>query len=410
MKKRLLSLAMALCMVLTLLPATAYAKESAESPELTVMEFLPIGGSLHGNGTTEAPWLLNREVLDNYFKKEALGGISYCLPSGNYRLCENISVDNSIDIGDGSENIEITLDLNGYELSNDTNHYTLLYINSHIIGCTTTLTVLNSGSSERGRISSDFGTVLDVGQNCRFNADDASFCGGVRNQGIINGGIFYNKIENHGGTINGGTFYDSIDGGVINDSAKVTVTFESNCSIGAVVQKILSGQKANPLTIERDNCVFGGWYEKVNGEFKERPFDFANTSITKDITLYAKWECDGHFGGTATCKDKAVCDYCKQLYGEVDLTNHIDENEDGYCEVCGEYIADPSCPCTCHSENGFYQSFWKNIKQFYQALDSSLSDANDFKNIFVSLIKSAMDLVLQLVGLNGHCDCGVRHF
>ncbi len=38
MRKRLLSLAMALCMVLSLLPATAFADENAETPVCTCEE------------------------------------------------------------------------------------------------------------------------------------------------------------------------------------------------------------------------------------------------------------------------------------------------------------------------------------------------------------------------------------
>ena len=63
----------------------------------------------------------------------------------------------------------------------------------------------------------------------------------------------------------------------------------------------------------------------------------------------------GHKGGTATCKDKAVCEVCQQPYGELDKSNHTDLKKvdaknatymaEGnitywYCSDCGKYYSD----------------------------------------------------------------------
>lgn len=63
---------------------------------------------------------------------------------------------------------------------------------------------------------------------------------------------------------------------------------------------------------------------------------------------------DGHTGGTATCKDKAVCEACGKAYGEPDPKNHTDlkhvpakaatEDAEGnieywYCEGCNKYYS-----------------------------------------------------------------------
>ena len=63
----------------------------------------------------------------------------------------------------------------------------------------------------------------------------------------------------------------------------------------------------------------------------------------------------GHKGGTATCKDKAVCEVCQQPYGELDKDNHADlekvsakkatYSKEGnitywYCDGCGKYYSD----------------------------------------------------------------------
>ena len=63
----------------------------------------------------------------------------------------------------------------------------------------------------------------------------------------------------------------------------------------------------------------------------------------------------GHKGGTATCKDKALCEVCRQPYGELDKGNHADlkkvdakkatYTKEGnitywYCDDCGKYYSD----------------------------------------------------------------------
>ena len=62
-----------------------------------------------------------------------------------------------------------------------------------------------------------------------------------------------------------------------------------------------------------------------------------------------------HSGGTATCKDKAVCEVCRQPYGELDKGNHADlkkvdakkatYTKEGnitywYCDGCSKYYSD----------------------------------------------------------------------
>ena len=63
----------------------------------------------------------------------------------------------------------------------------------------------------------------------------------------------------------------------------------------------------------------------------------------------------GHTGGKATCKDKAICDVCKEAYGELDEKNHDDlkhipakaatkdaegNTEYWHCDSCDKYFGD----------------------------------------------------------------------
>ena len=47
-------------------------------------------------------------------------------------------------------------------------------------------------------------------------------------------------------------------------------------------------------------------------------------------------ELGSHVGGTATCQAKAKCSVCGQEYGT--LGNHVDEDGNGFCDVCGKVV------------------------------------------------------------------------
>ena len=72
--------------------------------------------------------------------------------------------------------------------------------------------------------------------------------------------------------------------------------------------------------------------------------------VEKTVTILNE-----HTGGTATCKDKAVCEVCGEEYGELDPKNHTDlkhveakaatKTAEGnieywYCDGCGKYYSD----------------------------------------------------------------------
>ncbi len=78
-------------------------------------------------------------------------------------------------------------------------------------------------------------------------------------------------------------------------------------------------------------------------------------SVNGELKRLGTIICDSHTGGTATCKDKAVCDVCQAAYGELDGKNHTNlvvvpakaatKDAEGnieywYCDGCGKYYAD----------------------------------------------------------------------
>ena len=67
-----------------------------------------------------------------------------------------------------------------------------------------------------------------------------------------------------------------------------TVTFDSMGGSEIAPKEVVSGLKIKaPSTPTKDKYVFRGWYEDNTHSV---PFDFNNTPITSDMTLYAKWE------------------------------------------------------------------------------------------------------------------------
>ena len=117
--------------------------------------------------------------------------------------------------------------------------------------------------------------------------------------GKITGGTFNGEVVNNG-TITGGTFYGKVSGtGTIADSAKHTVSFDTNGDSAIPVQKILRGQKAvKPDDPSRPGYSFAGWYEGSEA------YGF-NVPVLRDLTLTAQWTAERYAitydldGGTA---------------------------------------------------------------------------------------------------------------
>ena len=71
-----------------------------------------------------------------------------------------------------------------------------------------------------------------------------------------------------------------------------TVTFDSKGGSSVNPQNVNHGAKANePSVPTREGYEFQGWYTSEDATASVYDFD---TAVTQDITLYAKWEKDGH--------------------------------------------------------------------------------------------------------------------
>ena len=139
-----------------------------------------------------------------------------------------------------------------------------------------------------------------------------------------------------------------------------------------------NGKYCELPTPSKTGYRFDGWYTAASGGTKADN----DTDVGSNYTLYAHWTHIDHSGGTATCKDKAVCATCGAEYGEIDSNNHdivhysakaATCTEDGWnahdaCSRC-DYTTIKVIPALNHDfVNGVWQysetQHWKKCSRF----------------------------------------------
>ena len=106
-----------------------------------------------------------------------------------------------------------------------------------------------------------------------------------------------------------------------------------------------AGNTAEMTVTVNDGHTFGEWTSNGDGTHTRKcTVDGCTGSETKDCS-----------GGTATCKDKAICEVCGESYGELDPNNHANlkhidakaatKTSEGnieywYCDGCNKYYKD----------------------------------------------------------------------
>lgn len=270
-----------------------------------------------GVGRLTAIWeewtKLTKDILESTYKVYSVGAYFYRLPSGHYYLGEDISVDTGIDIGDYNNAADVTLDLNGYELKDVTNNNTGSLIFFPSASSTNTLTLMDSSSGKTGKVIRSSGTTAKLSKNAKLNANGGTIEGLVElvdNTAVIdntdpsNVTVFTGWVSLYDGTIKGGIFTGTvgIGGGTISDSAKVTVTFDSDNGSTVQEQKVLRGQTVSePAAPTKAGYSFEGWY---NGDTK---YDFTG-AVTENITLTARWKDSVNPVITGLENNKTYCD------------------------------------------------------------------------------------------------------
>ena len=115
------------------------------------------------------------------------------------------------------------------------------------------------------------------------------FYGEVVNNGIISYGKFYGDVVNNG-TITGGSFFGTLTGSEIQGDLYRTVTFDSDGGSAVTPQPVLRGQKAQrPADPTKDGYTFIGWYNKADLQYINLPewnFDYP---VFENLELVAQW-------------------------------------------------------------------------------------------------------------------------
>ena len=128
---------------------------------------------------------------------------------------------------------------------------------------------------------------------------------------------------------------------------KVTFDYNYDGAPAAYVVDVQNNERVvKPTDPTRDGYTFKGWFTDKATMIEEEFLDKTNVSnspiskITSDITFYAGWEKIGDI----TPPDDDPC------------TEHVDEDEDGFCDKCDEEmptddpIDTPDDPCTEHED------------------------------------------------------------
>ena len=278
MKKRILSILLLCCMVLTLLPTTAFAAGKiwvgTEEELLAALADNTIDKiTLTADITVSQTLVIDRQVvlvLDHRLKidreRSGSGTLFHITKSGYLDTDAGSITDNVL-----NEGRFYPLQISG-EVINEGE-----IIRGSFSGKVKNRGSINNGSF-RGEVENDrsgkitdgefYGEVTNHGE-----ISGREFYGKVTNEadGIISYGKFYGDVVNNG-TITGGSFFGTLTGNEIQGDLYRTVTFDSDGGSAVTPQQVLQGQKVQrPADPIKDGHTFIGWYNKDDLDTKELP-------------------------------------------------------------------------------------------------------------------------------------------
>ena len=311
MKKRILSILLLCCMVLTLLPTAAFAAGKiwvgTEEELLAALADNTIDKiTLTADITVSQTLVIDRQVvlvLDHRLKidreQSGSGTLFHITKSGYLDTNAGSITDNVL-----NEGKFFPRQISG-EVINEGE-----IIRGSFSGMVKNRGSINNGSF-RGEVENDRSGKIT----------DGEFYGEVTNHGEISGREFYGKVTNHGeisgrefygkvtneadgiisygkfygdvvnnGTITGGSFFGTLTGNEIQGDLYRTVTFDSDGGSTVAAQRILRGQKAQrPAAPTKDGYTFIGWYNKADLQYINLPewnFDYP---VFENLELVAQW-------------------------------------------------------------------------------------------------------------------------
>ena len=296
MKKRILSILLLCCMVLTLLPTAAFAAGKiwvgTEEELLAALADNTIDKiTLTADITVSQTLVIDRQVvlvLDHSLKvdweQSSSGTLFHITKSGYLDTDAGSITDNVL-----NEGRFYPLQISG-EVINEGE-----IIRGSFSGKVKNRGSINNGSF-RGEVENDrsgkitdgefYGEVTNHGE-----ISGREFYGKVTNEadGIISYGKFYGDVVNNG-TITGGSFFGTLTGNEIQGDLYRTVNFDSDGGSAVTPQQVLQGQKVQrPADPIKDGHTFIGWYNKDDLQYVNMPewnFDYP---VFENLELVAQW-------------------------------------------------------------------------------------------------------------------------
>ena len=311
MKKRILSILLLCCMVLTLLPTTAFAAGKiwvgTEEELLAALADNTIDKiTLTADITVSQTLVIDRQVvlvLDHRLKidreQSGSGTLFHITKSGYLDTNAGSITDNVLNEGKffprqiSGEVINEGEIIRGSFSGKVKNRGSINYgsfrgevenapggkiANGELYGEVTNHGEI-AGWKFYGKVTNDTDGLITSGE----------FYGEVVNNGRITGGEFYGDVVNNG-TITGGSFFGTLTGSEIQGDLYRTVTFDSDGGSAVAPQQVLQGQKVQrPADPIKDGYTFIGWYNKADLQCINLPewnFDYP---VFENMELVAQW-------------------------------------------------------------------------------------------------------------------------
>ena len=314
MKRRLFSILLALCMTLTMLPASAFAGESSYDSDITIKHSGWTFKSDKEVGyyipTTNGKFSVNQPNSDSYLKVAKTGENEITITvHGNVNISVNKrdtikSIKNLIITGaaDGKNTLSLSTTTDGTAIS--------VLGDLTVTGITLTVTAGNGPALRANNI-----TVSDATLIATNNSADNTAIQATQGDGPL-GNL----------TVSG--------------TSAITVT-NNNANGRAIHATIINGNEtpgqtdASQVTISspapHSHICSDGWTSDATGHWHR----CADANCTEKLNFAA------HSGGTATCTAKKKCEVCGEPYGELDPNNHTHLSdwifdETGHWKTCND--------------------------------------------------------------------------
>ena len=335
MNKKILSVVLILCLMLAVMPMTAYAADIALCTKCGQRQTVRVTRQYANDKWHRCD--LTCTVCDNtwdYWESHIWSGTATCTSGRTCTLCGGSSEPLGHDWGAWTQNSDE--DTHTRICKRDTSHTETENCHGGTATCTAKAVCTVCGG-EYGEMAAHSFTAekaeaqyLKSAATCTEKAIYYKSCAvcGLSSEGTADEATFFsgNALDH-----NWGAWTSNEDG-----THTRTCTVDG-CSAGTQTENCIDANKDHKCDI----CDY--IISECADDNKDHKCDYCGKKLTE------------HTGGKATCKDKAKCEVCGAEYGELDAKNHTNlkhfpataatKTTEGnieywYCEGCGKYYSD----------------------------------------------------------------------